>query len=243
MQGTWAFISARLLQSPDPLVHTLRDDMESAFWVLVYQALLYLKHSMDPSVLRKRIQLIFSDSTRIQDGSVVGGHEKLNLLLNLSHNLSAQRLTQFDVPGVNTVLNELGKIFAGHYYSQPNESHPDFDDPSEKRFPNFLRETSSTMEPLCITPTGLKSPSNDSKPPDDATKWESASVKDSINDYYLMPLAGNPENSTNVQKRQESKMTNSLIHGMDGSLISLGKRSHISKPEDEEEEPLSKRHK
>ena len=95
-----------------------------------------------------------------------------------------------------------------------------------------------------LTPTGLKSPTNDSKPPDDPSKWESASSKDLIVDYYLMPVvAGSPENSTTAQRRQESQMTSSWIHGMDGSLVSLGKRSHISEPEDEEEEPLSKKSK
>jgi hypothetical protein len=48
-----------------------------------------------------------------------------------------------------------------------------------------------------------------------------------------MPLAGNPENSTNVQKRQESEISRGRIHGLDCSqVLSLGKRSHISEPED-----------
>jgi len=241
--GTWAFISARLLQSPVPVPHTLQDDMESAFWVLVYEALLYLKHSMDPLILFEQMQLIFSKRSRLKDGSVVGGREKLNVLLACSHNRSARFLTQFEKSGLNTFLNELGNVFDRQYYVEPNESHPDFDDPSEKWFPNFLRQTSSKMEPLSVTPTGLKSPTNDSKPPDDPTKWEPASFKDSIKDYHRMPISGNPEHSTNVQRRQESEITSSRIHGLDGSLLSLGKRSHISEPGDKEEEPLSKKHK
>ena len=169
MQGTWAFISARLLQSPEPLEHKLRDDIESAFWVLVYEALLYLKHSMDPVILSEQIQLIFSKHSRLKDGSVIGGREKLNLLLSCSQNRSAQRLTRFEKLGFNTFLDKLGNVFDGHYI-QPNESHPNSNDEDEQWFPNFLRETSSRMEPLCITPTGLKSPSNDSQPPDDFTK-------------------------------------------------------------------------
>ncbi|KAF8798528.1 hypothetical protein BYT27DRAFT_7122791, partial [Phlegmacium glaucopus] len=43
--GTWAFISVQILQNEGPTVtHTLWDDIESAFWVFVYEALLYLKH-------------------------------------------------------------------------------------------------------------------------------------------------------------------------------------------------------
>ena len=147
MQGTWAFISARLLQSPNPVGHTLRDDMESAFWVLVYEVSLYLKHSMDPLILFEQMQLIFSKNSRLKDGSVVGGREKRNLLSHCSHNLTTQLLTPFEKPGVNTLLNELGNVFDKHYYTQPNEPHPNFDDPDEKWFPNFLRQTSSRMEP------------------------------------------------------------------------------------------------
>ncbi|KAF8801966.1 hypothetical protein BYT27DRAFT_7050682, partial [Phlegmacium glaucopus] len=44
-QGTWAFISAKILRNQGPTVtHTLWDDIESAFWVFIYEALLYLKH-------------------------------------------------------------------------------------------------------------------------------------------------------------------------------------------------------
>ena len=38
LQGTWQFMSALLLQEPDK-VHTIVDDLESVFWVLVYGAL------------------------------------------------------------------------------------------------------------------------------------------------------------------------------------------------------------
>ena len=230
-----AFISVRLLETPDPLVHTLRDDMESAFWVLVYQALLYLKHSMDPLVLRKYMQLIFYTPTR--NGSVVDGDSKLILLLHCSRHQSAQRLTRFKKPGVNTFLNELGKLFFDGYYPiQPNESHPNLDDPDEKWFPNFLRQTSSRMEPLCVTPTGLKSPTNDSQPPDDPTKWEPANF--SIIDYYLMPTVGIQEFHQSTEAARERFNINMFaqIHGMDGSLISFSKPAHIGEAEDEEDE-------
>ncbi|KAF8811764.1 hypothetical protein BYT27DRAFT_7183561 [Phlegmacium glaucopus] len=40
------------------------------------------------------------------------------------------------------------------------------DDPNETWFSERLREAATKMEPLCITPTGFKSPINDSNPPD-----------------------------------------------------------------------------
>jgi Fungal protein kinase len=82
--GTWEFISTRILQSPVPLQHMLADDIESAFWVLIYEVLLHLKHTVDPNVLWKRMQRIFLDNSRLTNGSVVGGHEKLHVLRPVS---------------------------------------------------------------------------------------------------------------------------------------------------------------
>ncbi|KAF8800893.1 hypothetical protein BYT27DRAFT_7069812, partial [Phlegmacium glaucopus] len=43
--GTWAFIPAKILQNKGPtVIHTLWDDIESAFWVFIHEALLYLNH-------------------------------------------------------------------------------------------------------------------------------------------------------------------------------------------------------
>ncbi|KAF8811750.1 hypothetical protein BYT27DRAFT_6437755 [Phlegmacium glaucopus] len=55
------------------------------------------------------------------------------------------------------------------------------------------------MEPLCITPTGLKSPTDDSNPPDDPRTWESATISDSKIDYFVMPLDRDPTKSTSVR--------------------------------------------
>ena len=237
MQGTWAFISAQILQSEGPVTHTLMDDIESAFWVFIYEALLYLKHSQSSHLLSQTIHALFSDHTYLDNGKVTGGREKMNVLGRCSlHNDSSRVLTKFDKSGVNELLNELGHIFYGHF----SDPHLDLDLPNDW-FPSRLRRTAMKMEPLCITPTGLKSPTNDSNPPDDPEKWEPASVKDSKVDYYPKTLSGNPENSNKVQMRHVSEITSGLIHVLDGSFLS-NKRSHISEPADEEEEPVSKKH-
>jgi hypothetical protein len=100
------------------------------------------------------------------------------------------------------------------------------------------------MQPYCITPTGLKSPTNNSHAPDDRTTWKSASISDSKMDYRLMRLGGDPENSTNVQLRQASEITSGFLHGIDGSCLSV-KRSHIGEldNDNEEEEGARKRRK
>ena len=243
MQGTWAFISANILLSQVPVPHTLADDMESAFWVLLYEILLYLKHKMDPAALHDQMQLIFSKNTRLQDGSVVGGREKMNVLTQCTMDNSHWAVGELDKPGVNEVLNEVGKIFHRRY-GKVNDPRFNLDNlANDPWFCNTLRDAARKMEPLCITPTGLKSPTNDSNAPDDPKEWKPASVKDSKIDYYLMPLGGDPEKSTNVQKRQESELSSAWVHGLDGSFFSLGKRSHIGEPEDTEEPPSKRWHK
>ncbi|KAF8800025.1 hypothetical protein BYT27DRAFT_7119028 [Phlegmacium glaucopus] len=79
--GTWAFTSAQILENEGTITHTLWDDIESAFWVLIHGALLYLKHLMHPRILSKQMRAIFSDWTFLRPGLVVGGHEKVKVLL------------------------------------------------------------------------------------------------------------------------------------------------------------------
>ncbi|KIM40752.1 hypothetical protein M413DRAFT_52423, partial [Hebeloma cylindrosporum] len=51
--GTWQFMSAAILVDPEK-VHDIRDDRESAFYVLTWTALCYANHNqMDPDHLRK----------------------------------------------------------------------------------------------------------------------------------------------------------------------------------------------
>ncbi|KAF8811756.1 hypothetical protein BYT27DRAFT_7133739 [Phlegmacium glaucopus] len=220
--GTWAFISAKILQNQGPTVtHTLWDDIESAFWVLIYEALLYLKHDKHPLLLSKQMQLLFSDNFFLEPGLVVGGDGKLNVLGFCSINRSHMVVTRFENIGVKELLEQLGKVFMERYPMSTKISF-NLDDPDEAWFSERLREAAMKMEPLCITPTGLKSPTNDSNPLDDPQAWESVTLKDSKVDYFLMPLGGDPEKSTNAQMCQVSEITSGHIHGLDGSF--LGKR-------------------
>ncbi|KAF8805941.1 hypothetical protein BYT27DRAFT_7191747, partial [Phlegmacium glaucopus] len=82
-------------------------------------------------------------------------------------------------------------------------------------------------------------PTNDSNPPDDLRTWESAKPEDFKVDYFPMLLDGDPEKSTQVRMRQASSITESMIHGLDGS--SLGKRP--SEHVDGSESSMSKRRK
>jgi len=86
--GTWAFLPARLIPSdntpnntPESHMHTPWDDIESAFWVLVYEALLYLKYR-DHSV-HYIMHLIFFEHIRLTTGLVVGRGQKMNVFIVL----------------------------------------------------------------------------------------------------------------------------------------------------------------
>lgn len=97
----------------------LADDIESAFWVLIYEVLLYLKHTVDPNVLWKQMQLIFSDNTRLANGSVVGGHEKLHVNVFMACNVDVF-VSEIEKHGVNRLLNDLGSIFYDRHTSMPH---------------------------------------------------------------------------------------------------------------------------
>ncbi|KAF8811754.1 hypothetical protein BYT27DRAFT_7183548 [Phlegmacium glaucopus] len=202
--GTWAFISAQILQNQGPTItHTLWDDIESAFWVFIYEALLYLKHDKHPLLLSKRMHFLFSDNTFIGPGLVVDGREKVNVLTQCLHDQSDWGLTQFEKLGVNELLDRLGKVFVQRYLKNSNPS-VNLDDPDQTWFSDCLREAATKMQPLCITTMGLKSPTNDSNLPDDPEAWESVMLTDSNVDYFRMPLGGDPDKSTNVERTDAS---------------------------------------
>ncbi|KAF8799982.1 hypothetical protein BYT27DRAFT_7175910 [Phlegmacium glaucopus] len=125
--GTWAFISVQILRNKGPTVrHTRWDDIESAFWVFVYEALLYLKHDEFPGPL----QTIFSRYSRLPDGSVVGGEGKLGVLALCALDGVFLGLTQFENLGVNKLQDQLGKVFMERYRKNGGISI-NLDDPDE----------------------------------------------------------------------------------------------------------------
>jgi hypothetical protein len=92
-------------------------------------------------------------------------------------------LPQFRIPGLNAALEDLGGVFDFRYQPEESEVAP----PDQERFPELLRETALGMEPLCVTPTGLVSPTNDSEPPADPEEWQAAEADTGKTDFYRMP--------------------------------------------------------
>ncbi|KAF8871861.1 hypothetical protein CPB85DRAFT_1445295 [Mucidula mucida] len=114
--GTWQFMSINLLQGgkdKQSVVHTLDDDRESAFWVLVYVALRYLKHDMPSNDLYDRLLLLFDHHTVDAFGRQTGGHQKTLVLPYCADDSCG--LAQFDVPGFNDLLTDLAGILLVRY--------------------------------------------------------------------------------------------------------------------------------
>lgn len=117
MQGTWAFISARLLQRPKastPVIHSLSDDMESVFWVLVYQILRYTQHDIEGFELYQRLTGLFDDAVKSKN-TVVGGNTKLNTLQTCARDQVDQSLAKFTNRSLSEVLHQLAVIFRAPY--------------------------------------------------------------------------------------------------------------------------------
>ncbi|KAF8167522.1 hypothetical protein B0H34DRAFT_682206 [Crassisporium funariophilum] len=232
--GTWAFISAKILRSPHSVAHTLWDDMESAFWVLIYQALRYLNHDHSRHRLFDLFNRIFNAKIAGDDGSMTGGLDKITIMTFCTFGRSQQMLPRFKVKGLNKALEQLGTIFDLRYA----DTEPAAEEQDPTCITNLLRKAALAMEPLCITPTGLVSPTNDSKPPSDPEDWQGANIDDVGHDWDPMPWSSGPEESAQVQQHQTRRVNGSMFQHLDGQPLS--KRSWKSDPKDEEGPSLKK---
>ncbi|KAI0330527.1 hypothetical protein GY45DRAFT_750263 [Cubamyces sp. BRFM 1775] len=74
--GTWKFMSISVVDA-SPIPHTIRDDMESLLYVVLYCSLLHLPHDLNhPDDLRTFIQQFF-DHSAVLEGILRGGDSKL----------------------------------------------------------------------------------------------------------------------------------------------------------------------
>jgi hypothetical protein len=75
LQGTWQFISARLLQARESAAHTPADDWESFFHVLCWVVLRFTRHGLNPAQLTNELRNTYDDSY-MDGGKVYGGENK-----------------------------------------------------------------------------------------------------------------------------------------------------------------------
>ena len=68
------------------VLHTLGDDIESAFWAFVYEALLYMGHLLEPVQLSQQMNYFFDENTRREDGWVcIRRVSKVEFVFNPMH--------------------------------------------------------------------------------------------------------------------------------------------------------------
>ncbi|PPQ90006.1 hypothetical protein CVT25_009644 [Psilocybe cyanescens] len=237
--GTWAFISARLLRSSPskPAVHSLGDDMESVFWVLAYEVLRYTKHNLSPSILFQTMQHLFADAKK-SDGIMVGGKGKLSTLISCSAGMTALELADFKMDTLHGVFNVLGTAFKPRYDNEANvkvakifklSADPliNWDSPDDKWFSTFLRQAAEVMAPLGVTPTGLESPTNDSKPPANSALLKRAKLGLYPADYYEMEWLKDENDSERAQSNFIRATASTCMNHIEGISYSTSKRPYV----------------
>ncbi|VDC07240.1 unnamed protein product [Peniophora sp. CBMAI 1063] len=87
--GTWAFASVMLLSRPFERAHSLSDDLESFFWVLLFLVLRYRYSPVQRTSMQSDVDFqsymleLFESKTIGSDGITLGGRQKRNFLADL----------------------------------------------------------------------------------------------------------------------------------------------------------------
>jgi len=107
MQGTWQFMSTRLLTSPGSR-HTITDDLESHYFVLMWTALHWVRHNRpnDPFV---GMEHIFDHQWPLANGIVEGGAGKVAMYGSKNSHL---RDVEFACEPFNKLFWDLWTLFA-----------------------------------------------------------------------------------------------------------------------------------
>ncbi|KAF8899834.1 hypothetical protein CPB85DRAFT_1439816 [Mucidula mucida] len=120
--GTWQFVSVHLLNGRLPhggdtgkqsITHSLVDNRESAFWVLLYIALLHLKHKSPPTDLHNKLIKWFDFNTVDDYHRDTGGDEKLNCLRGWANYVRTH--VNLGIPGLNVLFTKLAQVFMYRY--------------------------------------------------------------------------------------------------------------------------------
>ncbi|KZT17991.1 hypothetical protein NEOLEDRAFT_1143936 [Neolentinus lepideus HHB14362 ss-1] len=119
--GTWQFISCNLLQHPTAR-HTLQDDLESSFWVLLYACLSLIPSSLSTSGDLFQVMKDVFDHSSWQENKRywVGGQHKLAVIVLGRYIRKSNDYTAitFAPAPLNSLVFELWKIFS--YWSEYN---------------------------------------------------------------------------------------------------------------------------
>jgi hypothetical protein len=125
-QGTWQFISISRLLNPSTRPHEVSDDLESFFWVLLYEVV-KCRNSKRLSLI-EQMQDVFDQHTEMDhNGVVTGGDGKLFCLRN--GKLGKKTVQKLVKTPCRNIIEELRDLFRDFYFfaeMEPNRSE-DFD--------------------------------------------------------------------------------------------------------------------
>src|SRR6266704_1536331 len=114
-QGTWQFMSAKLLSEPH-LNQGIEDDRESAFYVLLYLGLLYTKHNQISQKLDTYLEIF--NYTTVAGGVAEGGDLKKAFLVTQGH----ANALNFNCHPMNDLIKDLRSTFSVRYEAPPSEA-------------------------------------------------------------------------------------------------------------------------
>ncbi|KAF7439743.1 hypothetical protein PC9H_000079 [Pleurotus ostreatus] len=110
--GTWAFMSIALLQATGRR-HTVSDDLESFFWVVLYYSLVYLTHNKVkrlPRIIKNIFEQCEEDEDEEDEEAVTGGKGKRNVVFHgdyIGHGIKQPLEFTQSVPVTRFVANML----------------------------------------------------------------------------------------------------------------------------------------
>jgi hypothetical protein len=116
-QGTWQFISIACLLDPWSRPHEVSDDLESFFWVLMYQVVRYMNTVLN---LKDSMQQVFDyHSEPDEEGIVKGGDGKLACVNNSK--LSLQTIQRIVNTPCSEIIEEMWSLFHDFYLMEDSE--------------------------------------------------------------------------------------------------------------------------
>ena len=107
-QGTWEFLSIGRLGKPRARPHALSDDLESFFWVLLYEVICY--RDCESLYSEQNIQQVFGRPSGYFDSPEMG---KLNCIFNLR--LSSLFVEILVKTPCRNIIEEMRSLFCGLY--------------------------------------------------------------------------------------------------------------------------------
>lgn len=99
---------------PLPEAHTILDDRESFFWVILYMCYRFLKNTVSPSVLGEQLSSVFDSYVIADSGRVGTGHMKKRELGAIARG----EATLFKSKVLNAILKDLARPFSARYQEE-----------------------------------------------------------------------------------------------------------------------------